>query len=122
MYQTLRHAEREYRDQSVAKDIIQSEKLADVLTARRPECWCCGLSGQQHQMVHLANHPEVTICTRCARSIGKWGSEIEDRALTGLPVRARSQLRRVRRLVISQGWHHSPLIGAPLRLLGRYMP
>jgi hypothetical protein len=73
-------------------------------------------------MVHLGNHPEVTVCTGCARSVSKWAWEIEDQSRTGAAVRARDQFRRLRRGVVRRGWHRSRFIGRPLRWLGRHTP
>ena len=73
-------------------------------------------------MVRLGNHPEVTICTRCARSVASWAGEIEDRSRDSIAARARDRLRSVRKAVVRHGWHHSPIIGGPLRWLGRHLP
>jgi hypothetical protein len=72
--------------------------------------------------VHLGNHPEVTVCIRCAHSISKWAWEIEDQSRTGIAVRARDGFRRLRRGVVQRGWHHHRLIGRPLRWIGRHTP
>lgn len=90
--------------------------------AGRSECWCCGTIEDPTQVVHLGNHPEVTVCTRCAHSISKWASEIEDQSRTGLAVRARDQFRRLRNMVVQRGWHRSRLIGRPLRWIGKHTP
>jgi hypothetical protein len=74
------------------------------------------------KMVRLGNHPEVTLCTRCAHSVSKWAREIEDAGRTGLAARTRDQLRDVRKTVMRRGWHRYPLIGRPLRWLGRHLP
>ena len=89
---------------------------------QRSECWCCGAIEDPVKFVHLGNHPEVTVCTRCAHSISKWAWEIEDQSRTGLSVRARDQLRRLRKTVVQRGWHHNRLIGRPLRWLGKRTP
>jgi hypothetical protein len=86
------------------------------------ECWCCGTIEDPTQLVHLGNHPEVTVCTRCAHSISKWAWEIEDQSRTGLAVRARDQFRRLRKTVVQRGWHRSRLIGRPLRWIGKHTP
>jgi len=97
--------------------------VEDQEPRRRPECWCCGSFNDPGLMVRLGNHPEVAICTRCAHSISKWASEIEDRDRTGLPVRARDAFRRLRKAVVRRGWHHHHrLLGRPLRWLGRHTP
>jgi len=88
----------------------------------RLECWCCGTIEDPATLVHLDNHPEVTICTRCAHSISKWAWEIEDQSRTGLTVRARDEFRRLRKTVVQRGWHHHPLIGRLLRWIGKRTP
>jgi hypothetical protein len=88
----------------------------------RSECWCCGVIEDPAKLVHLGNHPEVTVCTRCAHSISKWAAEIEDQARTGLAVRARDQFRNLRKGVVRRGWHHNRFIGRPLRWLGKRTP
>jgi hypothetical protein len=87
-----------------------------------PECWCCGTIEDPAQLVHLGNHPEVAVCTRCAHSISKWAREIEDQSQTGVAVRVRDEFRRLRKTVVRRGWHNNRLIGRPLRWLGRHTP
>jgi hypothetical protein len=65
----------------------------------RSGCWCCGRIEDPAKLVHLGNHPDMTVCTRCAHSISKWAWEIEDQSTTGLPVRARDEFRRLRKAV-----------------------
>jgi hypothetical protein len=96
--------------------------VVDEEPLRRSECWCCGLIEDPAKLVHLGNHPEVTVCTRCARSISKWAWEIEDQSRTGLAVRGRDAFRRLRKTVMQRGWHHNRLLGRPLRWLGKHMP
>jgi len=90
--------------------------------AVRPECWCCGTLEDPAQFVRLGNHPEVTICTRCAHWVSKQAGGIEDRSRTGLVVAARDRLRRLRSSVIQHGWHRNRLIGRPLRWIGKHTP
>ena len=94
----------------------------DELPRRQQECWCCGMTGDPAAMVHLGNHPEVTLCTRCARSVSTWAGEIEDRSRTGVAVKLRDGFRSLRKAVVRRGWHHSRLVGRPVRWLGRYLP
>jgi hypothetical protein len=70
-------------------------------------------------MVRLGNHPEVSVCVRCARWLGRQASEVEDRARGGPGVAARLLIRSARREVMRRGWHRSPVLGAPLRWIGR---
>ena len=73
-------------------------------------------------MVHLGDHPEVTLCLWCARWAAKQAKEIEDLTRTGPLVRARDRLRLARHKVMQRGWHERRLIGRPLRRLGKYLP
>lgn len=86
------------------------------------ECWCCGTSGGSTQMVHLGNHPEVALCVRCCRFAAKQAWEIEDRSRTGPLVGARQRFRSLRRSVVVHGWHQHPLVGGPIRWIGRHLP
>jgi len=92
---------------------------ADAISS---ECWCCGCIDDPTRMVHLGNHPEVSLCVRCAHSVSKWAWEIEDQSKTGPLVMARDRFRAVRRGVIRRGWHRSPLVGGPLRWIGKRLP
>jgi hypothetical protein len=88
----------------------------------QPYCWCCGTIAAPVKLVHLGNHPEVTVCTRCAHTLSTWAGEIEDRDRTGVNVRVRDQIRRVRKTVVAHGWHQNRFVGRPLRWLGRHTP
>jgi hypothetical protein len=85
-------------------------------------CWCCGRIEDPARLVHLGNHPEVVVCIRCAHSMSKWAWEIEDQARTGVAVRARNGIRRLRKTVVTHGWHQNKLVGRGLRWLGRFTP
>jgi hypothetical protein len=86
------------------------------------QCWCCGAIDDPTRLVHLGNHPEVALCVRCAHSVSKWAGEIEDRAKTGPLVLARDRFRALRREVVRRGWHRAPVLGGPIRLIGRHLP
>jgi hypothetical protein len=86
------------------------------------DCWCCGRHQPPEKMVHLGNHPEVAICVRCAYSVKNWAWEIEDQSRTGLLVRQRDRLRHARKLAMRKGWHQHPILGRPVRWLGRRLP
>jgi hypothetical protein len=85
-------------------------------------CWCCGTIDDPAQMVHLGNHPEVALCRGCARWVAKQAWEIDDRSKNGLLVSARDRFRAARRGVINRGWHRNPVLGRPLRWIGRHLP
>ena len=86
------------------------------------QCWCCGATDDPDRLVHLGNHPEVGVCTRCAHSLSKWAWEIEDRSRSGITVRARDAVRSLRKTVVRHGWHHNRFVGRGLRWLGRFTP
>jgi hypothetical protein len=88
----------------------------------RSECWCCGVVDSPDRMVHLGNHPEVTLCVRCGRWAAQQARAIEDRGRTGAAVSLRDGLRRARRFVIDQGWQHSRVFGGPIRWIGKRLP
>jgi hypothetical protein len=94
----------------------------DAADKSRSQCWCCGSIDDPTRLVHLGNHPEVGLCIRCAHSVSKWAWEIEDQSKTGPLVMARDRFRAVRREGIRRGWHHSPLIGGPIRWIGKRLP
>ena len=85
-------------------------------------CWCCGAIEDPTRMVHLGDHPEVTLCLRCARWASKQAWEIEDQDKTGTLVRARNQFRALRRSVVRHGWHNSHWFGGPIRWIGKRLP
>lgn len=85
-------------------------------------CWCCGATVEPDLTVHLGDHPEVEICTRCAHSLHVWAGEVEDRSRTGFAARGRQAFRRLRRVVVRRGWHRIPVLGRVLRGIGRRLP
>jgi hypothetical protein len=88
----------------------------------RSQCWCCGVIDDPAKLVHLGNHPEVAVCTRCAHSLSKRACEIEDQGRTGPAARARDGLRWLRKTVVQHGWHQNRVVGRGLRWLGRFTP
>ena len=102
---------------STARTAVEDANAPDAY-----ECWCCGAVHAPNQMVHLGNHPEVHICVRCAYSVRSWAGEIDDRNKTGLGVKARDAVRRVRKYVIRRDLHLNRWLGPPLRWLGRRLP
>ena len=86
------------------------------------ECWCCGGAYHEPDLVRLGSHPEVGVCLGCARYLHLQARGREDARRRSLAARARDQLRAVRQVVIRRGWHRTPVIGGPLRWLGRHLP
>jgi hypothetical protein len=86
------------------------------------QCWCCGSAYQESELVRLGSHPEVGVCLRCAHFLHQQARGREDALHPSLASRARDQLRSARRVVMQWGWHQKPVIGRPLRWLGRRLP
>jgi hypothetical protein len=80
------------------------------------ECWCCGRRGDS--VVQLGNHPEVTVCLRCAHFLHRQARSLEDAERRAPGVHIRNGLGVVRREVMQRGWHQKPGIGRLLRWLG----
>jgi ribosome-binding protein aMBF1 (putative translation factor) len=86
------------------------------------ECWCCGEEVDPSETVSLGRHPEVTLCLRCAHDVHKRAVAKEDAERTSVTARTRDVMRAGRHWVIEQGLPRKPIIGPPLRWLGRYLP
>jgi hypothetical protein len=91
-------------------------------TAEPPECWCCGTAYPDADLVRLGNHPEVGVCLACAHYLHQQARAREDARRPTPASRARDQLRNARQVVIRREWHRNPVIGRPLRWLGRRLP
>src|SRR5262249_3880351 len=86
------------------------------------QCWCCGSIYDPGRMVHLGNHPEGARCLACAGWAAKEAWEMEDRDRTDVLATVRDRFRNLRRRVIDRNWHRPPVLGRPLRWLGRHLP
>ena len=67
-------------------------------------------------MVHLGNHPEVKLCTRCSYFVAARARELENARDVGPITRVRLKITR---FVIERGIGQRPIVGRPLRWLGR---
>ena len=85
-------------------------------------CWCCGHSLVLGQVVNLGNHPEVELCLPCAHYLHRQANAREDAMHPSPATRIRDRMRTVRNSVIRRRWHEKPIIGRPLRWLGRHTP
>jgi len=85
-------------------------------------CWCCGHEYSSEQLVHLGSHPEVGVCLRCAHFLHQQAGQRKDALRPSIAGRLRDGMRWCRRVVMDHGWHQRPVIGRPLRWLGRRVP
>jgi hypothetical protein len=86
------------------------------------DCWCCGQRYPSDRLVPLGSHPEVAVCFACAHFLHRQAGQREDALQPSIAGRLRDGLRRGRRVVIERQWHQRPVIGRPLRWLGRHLP
>jgi hypothetical protein len=73
-------------------------------------------------LVRLGTHSEVGVCLRCAHFLHQQARGREDAARPSPAARVRGGLRAGRGLVMRRRWHQMPIIGRPLRWLGRRLP
>ena len=95
---------------------------ADTSGGAETECWCCGRQYAEEGLVRLGNHPEVSVCLACAHYLHQQARQREDRLRPSIAARGRDALRWGRRMVMDRRLHQRPLIGRPLRWLGRRLP
>ena len=86
------------------------------------DCWCCGQRYPNERLVGLGSHPEVAVYVRCAHLLHRQAMHREDALRPSIASRLRDGLRWGRRVVMDHQWHQRPVIGRPLRWLGRYLP
>lgn len=91
-------------------------------TVSPSECWCCGSSYPEAELVHLGNHPEVGICVGCSRWVWRRAVRRHDGQRRSPAARARRVIDRARDAVIQRGWHERGLLGTVLRRIDRYLP
>jgi hypothetical protein len=91
-------------------------------TTELVECWCCGQRQPDASAIRLGNHPEVAVCLGCAHFLHQQAWSREDARRRSPIARVRDGLRSARDEVMRREWHRRPVIGRPLRWLGRYLP
>jgi hypothetical protein len=94
----------------------------DTSSGGDTDCWCCGQRYSNERLVRLGSHPEVAVCVRCAHFLHQQAMHREDALRPSIASRLRDGLRWGRRVVGDHHWHQRPVIGRPLRWLGRYLP
>jgi hypothetical protein len=97
-------------------------RAAQAEGAEPLECWCCGAAFPDADLIRLGNHREVGVCLRCAHFLHQQALARQDARRPSPATRVRDVLRAARRTVMQRGWHQRPIIGRPLRWLGRRLP
>jgi hypothetical protein len=85
-------------------DVTRSKEDALVTTApanksegAEPfECWCCGVVSREAELIHLGNHPEVSVCLSCAHFLHQQARSREDALHPSPAARLRDRLRSAR--------------------------
>ena len=90
--------------------------------AEQPSCWCCGNTFEESDLTRLGNHPEVGLCSSCAKWLhrrARSAGENGRRRRGGWVLRA---VDAARTRAMRAGVHDWPLVGRLLRLLDRRLP
>ena len=99
-----------------------AEAASESDFAEPHECWCCASEYQETELVRLGSHPEVGVCLRCAHYLHQQAWSREDALRSSPASRLRDGLRAARGAVMQRHLHQQPIIGRPLRWLGRHLP
>jgi hypothetical protein len=91
-------------------------------TVSPTECWCCGSSYPETELVRLGNHPEVGICVSCSRWVWRRAVRRGGDQRRSPAALARRVVDRARDAVIRRRWHDRGLLGKVLRRIDRYLP
>jgi hypothetical protein len=95
---------------------------SETAEARAAQCWCCGATVAEPDLVRLGRHPEVGICLECTRYLYRRRTERLDSIRPSLGAEIRNMIRAARAVVIAQGWANRPAIGRILRRIDRRLP
>lgn len=85
-------------------------------------CWCCGEQQDESSVVRLGDHPEVTLCLRCAHFVHRRAQALEDAGVRTVATRVRGVVRACESLVVQHDVLRKPVIGPLLRWLGPRLP
>jgi hypothetical protein len=102
--------------------VTTSAAASESDAAELLECWCCSSPYQESELVRLGGHPEVGVCLNCTHYLHQQARGREDTLRPTPASRVRDAMRSTRRVVIERHWHQRPIIGRPLRWLGRRLP
>jgi len=88
----------------------------------RATCWCCGEEYDDAELTRLGSHPEVGVCSGCARWLARRARAGSGPDEQTLPARLRRGVDRARGQVMRAGIHDWPVVGPLLRRLDRHLP
>jgi len=91
----------------------------EMMEALAAECWCCGATFAEPDLVRLGRHPEVRICLGCTQYLYRRRTERLDLTKPSLAAEVRNMIRAARAAVIARGWADRPALGRVLRRIDR---
>lgn len=91
-------------------------------TVSPTECWCCGSTYPEDDLVHLGNHPEVAVWVGCSQWLRRRAVRRHDDHRRSPAARARRAVDDVREAVTKRGWHDRGALGRLLRRIDRHLP
>ena len=65
-------------------------------TAERIDCWCCGTTYPEPELLRLGRHPEVAVCLGCARYLHRQARAHEAASRPSISDRLRAIARAIR--------------------------
>ena len=93
----------------------------NVEPEEQSSCWCCGAPFEDSALTRLGAHPEVGICSGCARWLSRRARLGAERR-SGTPAAVlRRGIHRAREAVIRIGVHEWPGLGPLLKGLDRHL-
>jgi hypothetical protein len=104
--------------EEVAEMTVQPEQ--DHVTTS--QCWCCGNTYGEENLIRLGQHPEVGVCLTCARWLQRRAVQRHDEQHPSWQAELRSRVDSIRNAVIRRGWHRQGAFGKFLRWINRYLP
>lgn len=97
-------------------------EAAEYETVSPTQCWCCGSTHKEEDLVRLGEHPEVAVCLGCSQWLRRRAVRRHDARRRSLAARMRGLIDGVRGAVIERGWHERGVLGKLLRRIDRYLP
>lgn len=102
--------------------LMAAEAAVEHERVERLFCWCCGNGFDERDLTRLGTHPEVGVCTGCARWLHRRARARADAGRGAPGVRVRRGVAVVRGRVMRAGAQDWPVVGSLLRRLDRHLP
>jgi uncharacterized paraquat-inducible protein A len=96
--------------------------VSETMEALAAQCWGCGATTAEPDLVRLDQRPEVGICLGCAQYLYRRRTERLDRTKPSLAAEIRNMIRAARDAATARGWADRPTTGPILRRISRRLP